>query len=180
MIKKIDIQQIDHVEFITYDNPGWGIIIFLKYLLSIERIIVRRNSISDSDFLIQVIDGNRLETKGSSTNLLELFIYILDFFKIPLNILDEELISLIVWFQKWYTNECDEYWEHLYGIKGEMNEKGDVFIQIDLDETIWGDEYFKPVLKCEKIDTKFIIKCKFSELVDNLIIFKNWIKSLQD
>lgn len=176
MKEKIDLSKIENVRFITYDNPGWGISIFLKYVLSVKRTIVRRNTISDSEFFIQITDGNCLETKGSATKLLEIVMYIFKFFELPLNMIDNETISMILWLQNWYANECDEYWEHLYGINGEMDSDGNVFFSIDLKETLWEDARFQKTAYCEKVDGKFVIKCHFNEFFDNLNVFREWIE----
>ncbi|MBS4770403.1 hypothetical protein KG090_04355 [Carnobacteriaceae bacterium zg-ZUI240] len=169
MFKKITIG--------TLDNPGWWVDVYFEKNVSSKKIQLFKRHHTDFDWVFAYIEDNKFIASGDSQKLSKIIRYIIEYAEIKL--VDKyKFLNLLKWLSDWYTNECDEYWEHLYGIKGEMNEKCDVFIQIDLDETIWEDEYFKPILKCEKIDTKFIIKCKFSELVDNLIIFKNWIKSL--
>ena len=44
-------------------------------------------------------------------------------------------MNLLQWLEKWYSQNCDGQWEHLYGIKIETMDNPGWHVTIDLNET---------------------------------------------
>lgn len=47
--------------------------------------------------------------------------------------------NILEWIQNWYKTECNEDWEHTYGIRIETVDNPGWFLQIDLKETDYVD-----------------------------------------
>ena len=93
-------------------------------------------------------------------------------------------MELLLWLQNWYQQNCDGYWEHLYGITiGNIDNPGWT-VRIDLDDTPYEDKFFHKIerengeswLVCEKQDTKFKGYGSSDNLYEILNIFKLWIE----
>lgn len=173
----MELSSINKATIETYDNPGWGISIYFKDSISLEKKRIKLDYNSEEDWLSIFMDTNSLDFNGDEKKLENLFIEIMDYvdFSFVSNI--TEVKELLRFFQDWYTNECDEYWEHLYGIKGEISSQGHLHLVIDLDETRWQDEQFRNNTSCRKIGNKFLIDSDKEQIVNCLKIFKDWIES---
>ncbi len=87
-------------------------------------------------------------------------------------------------FSNWYQSQCDEDWEHRFGIQIGTFDNPGWDIKIDLDETglesVQFEEYKDRLedktlwLRCWKEETKFNIACGVPRLEDALLIFLNW------
>jgi hypothetical protein len=91
------------------------------------------------------------------------------------------------WLQEWYQSQCDEDWEHSYGIKIETLDNPGWSVFIDLTETELEDIPFK-ALKTEISDTDWIHCLKKNnkfqgagdpqKLVQIIEVFKAWVLSI--
>ena len=94
-------------------------------------------------------------------------------------------MDILLWLQNWYQQNCDGYWEHLYGIKIDNIDNPGWRVQIDLEDTPYEDKFFHKIerengeswLVCEKKDTKFKGYGSDGNLYEILNIFKLWIEN---
>ena len=165
----------------TIDNSGRGVDIFSSRIKSVIRTVTFSQELSDDDWLIQIVDNHYLMTVGDSLKLSKIIELIISFYGLEVKYLQlyHQLAPLLDWISQWYANECDGYWEHIYGVRGEIDEKGQLHLVIDLDETIWQDEDFQEESNCRKEEYKFIIDCECQEIITCLTIFKEWIEGMQ-
>lgn len=94
-------------------------------------------------------------------------------------------MDIIKWLQKWYSSNCDGYWEHLYGIKIENIDNPGWSVEIDLTDTILEDKVFEPInydlsdnnwLVCLVRDGVFKGNGSNDKLEEILNIFKIWVE----
>jgi Immunity protein 53 len=92
--------------------------------------------------------------------------------------------STIEWLQQWYLENCNEDWEHTYGIKINTLDNPGWHIVIDLDETSIEEFIFQEVeidrtendwIRCMLRGKTFDIACGPLNLLEALNIFRNWI-----
>lgn len=91
-----------------------------------------------------------------------------------------------VWLQNWYESQCDDDWEHSYGIKIETLDNPGWFITINLWETKLENCELEEV-KIERSDDDwvscFVKNGKFPgaggywNLLEIINIFSEWVKS---
>ena len=92
----------------------------------------------------------------------------------------------IVWLEEWYQRNCDDYWEHSYGIKIETLDNPGWHVNIDLSETKYADLKMKELY--QDVGDNDWIKCSITNGIFNgvgdcmkleMIIqtFRQWIES---
>lgn len=95
-------------------------------------------------------------------------------------------MDIIVWLQNWYKNNCDGYWEHLYGVKIDTLDNPGWKVSIDLSDTpletkvfnriqnVYGDNNW---MCCMVKDRVFYGSGDTDKLKEILTTFKNWAES---
>ncbi len=89
-------------------------------------------------------------------------------------------------FQKWYLDQCDGDWEHIFSIKIETLDNPGWAVDITVKETKLESKLFSPI-RIEKTDNDwihavikdgvFLINCGPQNLEDALAIFCDWTES---
>ncbi|WP_036075620.1 immunity 53 family protein [Leptospira weilii] len=94
--------------------------------------------------------------------------------------------KLFEWLENWYFSECNEEWEHQYGIKIDTLDNPGWTVSIDLEDT---NLMTKPFLEiqydnskhdwyfCKISDGKFIGNGGPRNLHSIILIFKEWVES---
>ncbi len=94
-------------------------------------------------------------------------------------------MEILIWLQDWYRNNCDGYWEHMFGIKIYTLDNPGWSVKIDLEDTELVDKPFNKIqydngdddwLLCMKKDEKFSAGGDPDKLIEILTIFKNWVE----
>ena len=62
--------------------------------------------------------------------------------------------------QKWYLSQCNEDWEHSYGVKIDTLDNPGWTLEIDLRETELEGVGFKPVMRGDSEDDADWVHCK--------------------
>lgn len=94
-------------------------------------------------------------------------------------------MNSLLWIQKWYKEQCDGDWEHLYGVKIDTLDNPGWSVTIDLLDTVFEGKEFK-TLRIFKGENDWI-HCAVKENVfrgggdpDKLekiiMIFKDWVE----
>ena len=89
--------------------------------------------------------------------------------------------------QEWYLDQCDDEWEHAYGIDIKTLDNPGWLVEIDLGDTRLKKRSFKPVFEgdsehdddwihCEVKDARFKGACGAENLIELLEIFLDWAK----
>lgn len=90
-------------------------------------------------------------------------------------------------FQKWFLDQCNGDWEHIFSIKIETLDNPGWAVDIPIKETIIESKSFIPI-KIERSDidwihatikdNTFFINCGPLNLNEALTIFCDWVESL--
>ena len=96
--------------------------------------------------------------------------------------------DVLEWLQNWYLSQCNEDWEHEYGITIETIDNPGWYMTIDLTDTVYAEKY----LTSQKYeassndwyfyfikDGKFEASCSPCNLTKVLSIFREWIQSYE-
>ncbi len=92
--------------------------------------------------------------------------------------------SAIGWLQDWYLSQCNDDWEHQFGIKVETLDNPGWKIEIDLSETELSEASFAPQriersandwISCKVVDDKFQAACGPRNLTETLELFRQWV-----
>ncbi|MFD6423025.1 immunity 53 family protein [Streptomyces sp. NPDC060198] len=87
------------------------------------------------------------------------------------------------WLQGWYSAQCDEDWEHEWGVKIDSLDNPGWSVRIDLEETdLEGVDFPRQHLKRSKhdwimaqvSDLAFDISCGPGNLTEALTLFRRW------
>ncbi|GHJ47845.1 hypothetical protein Cs7R123_51870 [Catellatospora sp. TT07R-123] len=87
------------------------------------------------------------------------------------------------WLQRWYAGQCDEDWEHSWGVKIETLDNPGWHVEIDLAETELEDlSYPRQDVTRSKNDwvwvwtakQKFHAACGPGNLTEALTLFRDW------
>ncbi|MCW6675976.1 immunity 53 family protein [Aerococcaceae bacterium NML180378] len=176
-------QHISKVKIETFDNPGWGIEVYLPMTVKGDRRTIMNESPSEEDWIFLFEEDGRIRAGGDEQKLVRMVQLLADYFGISDDhALWVDVLPFITYLQNWYTFECDGFWEHLYGVSGEINAEGHCLMTIDLDETYWDEEPFETVgdvatFQCRKEGAKFIGEGKLEHVGIFLQTFKDWIES---
>jgi len=86
--------------------------------------------------------------------------------------------------EKWYIKNCNQEWEHTYGIEISNIDNPGWSVKIDLRETVLENKEFKEIsyqhkdgndwLVCKKEGDKYIGFCGPEKLEELLIVFLQW------
>ena len=91
----------------------------------------------------------------------------------------------IKWLEKWYMDQCNEDWEHSYGITIETLDNPGWAVFIDLSETEFENKTYDGFkmdngdsdwLQCRVKDGKFEAFGDPSKLDTIILIFKEWVE----
>jgi Immunity protein 53 len=93
-------------------------------------------------------------------------------------------LSALMRLQNWYLSQCDEDWEHSYGIKIDTLDNPGWTIEIDLTGTVLEARPFNKIMiqredendwvHCRLKDNKFFGACGPKNLEEMLTLFLNW------
>ncbi|MBL1230376.1 immunity 53 family protein [Enterococcus sp. BWB1-3] len=95
-------------------------------------------------------------------------------------------MDILLWLQKWYQDQCDGDWEHLYGVKIDNIDNPGWSVSIDLVDTSLINKEFDKIrydygddnwLICQIKNNKFEGAGDPSKLVEILTIFKQWVEN---
>ncbi|MCW6653757.1 immunity 53 family protein [Aerococcaceae bacterium NML210727] len=172
--------QIERIIFNTLDNPGWIVKVSSPLFRGIERTSIHKEDETEARWFYHYIKDGILYAVGDEMKLVRIASEIMAYFKMEQKF-DSEIEGLN-YLQEWYTFECDGFWEHLYGVSGEINAEGHCLMSIDLDETYWDEEPFETIgdvatFQCRKEGPKFIGEGKLEHVGIFLQTFKDWIES---
>ena len=177
------IHHISKIQIETFDNSGWGITVSLPLTVETDRKSILHERSSEEDWIFLFEETGQVRAGGDEQKLVRMIQLIANYFRIPKHSPQlVETLPLITYIQTWYTFECDGFWEHLYGVQGEINSDGKCRFVIDLDETYWEEEPFETVgsistFQCRKEGAKFIGEGQFEHALFYLKTFKEWIES---
>ncbi|MBI1927369.1 immunity 53 family protein [Candidatus Poribacteria bacterium] len=97
-------------------------------------------------------------------------------------------MNILQWLQNWYFQQCDDNWEHNYGIKIDTLDNPGWSVEIDLTDT---DLEFEPFERVEvEYSEQDLIHCRVQDRVfrgaggpnnlqDILEIFYKWVSHLE-
>jgi Immunity protein 53 len=94
--------------------------------------------------------------------------------------------ELLDWLQDWYLSNCNEDWEHTYGIKIDTLDNPGWSVFIDLDETPMENVVFQSLslertendwIFCKTEDKHFQAACGPKNLLEALKVFQDWVIS---
>ena len=94
-------------------------------------------------------------------------------------------MNIIKWIEEWYNKNCDDDWEHCYGIKIENLDNPGWLVDIDLEGTGLEDKVFNRMkvdrteddwVYCKVENKKFIGDGGPFNLEEILTIFKEWVE----
>lgn len=91
----------------------------------------------------------------------------------------------IQWLQRWYRSQCDDEWEHAYGIKIDTLDNPGWSVAIDIKGTTVENRPFQAV-KIERTETDWI-HCRVDKsrwkgfggpnnLIEIVSVFRNWVE----
>ncbi|AUG56760.1 immunity 53 family protein [Acetivibrio saccincola] len=95
-------------------------------------------------------------------------------------------MDLIKWIEEWYLSNCNNDWEHCYGVKIDNIDNPGWTINIDLIDTPLENKDFKKVEFNRDKNDWFICKVKNNvfqciggprNLGEMLSVFKQWVES---
>ena len=93
------------------------------------------------------------------------------------------------WLQEWYLSNCDNDWEHLYGVKIDTLDNPGWSLTIDLDETPLADKDFLDIqiertdndwVFCSIENKRFKAACGPLNLLEVVDIFRDWVTKEQN
>ncbi|MGT2950115.1 hypothetical protein BU202_02800 [Streptococcus cuniculi] len=74
-------ETIEQLAITTADNTGWGIEVYYDKVISSERMKLLSRNVSKTDWIIQFIEGNHLDTAGDQHKLSQLIELIVEYIK---------------------------------------------------------------------------------------------------
>ena len=182
------IKKLPRISVYTLDNPGWRIVVDL------DESSVKQKSFSnfkletsDDDWIVCKKEGSQIKGYCGPKNLIELLDIFLNWAvgsKQKKN-LQTKNDSSLQQLMDWYEFQCDEHWEHCYGMHFCLQDNMNWEIYIDLRETDLEDRQFNPIKKhndsqtwvdCYVEDNKFHAACGLHCLNDVFCVFIDWTK----
>jgi hypothetical protein len=175
----------------TIDNPGWLLTLQLKNSINdnnaIEDLSIER---TEKNWCQSYIKNNEFVAVGGPFNLTEILYCFRSFVenKQEINSSYFKEDDIINWMQDWYYNQCDEDWEHLYGLSIKTLNNSAWEIKIDLKETELENVFFssrkiknseQDWYKCYLDEYCFIGIGGIFNLIDILKTFKQWAEKQQ-
>ncbi|MDP1834605.1 MAG: Imm53 family immunity protein [Chlamydiales bacterium] len=178
----------------TIDNPGWYLTVDLeKTNLANKKMDEVAHDFSGYDWLICWVRDKKFEAHGGVSNLetmlriFKLWALDLDYTRpsvVPKSQFDTE--DDFLWLINWFYSQCNNDWEHGYGIEITTTENLTWIVRIELTDTVLSEKKFMEVSKIKSSNDW--IKCcvkngKFEGAggLDNLYeifnVFRTWAKN---
>ena len=94
-------------------------------------------------------------------------------------------MDMIKWLEEWYISQCNEDWEHIFGIKIDTVDNPGWHVQIDIEDTELEEKGFdmyrnyindKDWVICQVKDKKFNGGGDPTKLNEIIRIFKEWVE----
>lgn len=94
-------------------------------------------------------------------------------------------MDMIKWLQEWYMSQCNEDWEHIFGIKINTVDNPGWQVQIDIEDTELEEKEFdmyrnyindEDWIICRVKDRKFKGGGDPTKLNEIIRIFKEWVE----
>jgi len=128
-----------HIEIVTIDNPGWGVSADLNnHELKVEKRVLVDFEETENNWYCCWTENKKFEAAGGPFNLSNILSVLKQFTN------SEDIKETVfqfpnpndpfTWLQNWYFSQCDEDWEHCYGVVIQTNENG-WRVKVDLIET---------------------------------------------
>ncbi len=98
-------------------------------------------------------------------------------------------MELINWLQGWYLKNCDGYWEHSFGIKIDTIDNPGWMVNIDLNDTSLDNITFNEINIKRSDNNWFYCRVRNNvfqgfggsqNLIDIIVIFKNWVAVIEE
>jgi len=95
-------------------------------------------------------------------------------------------MELLEWLQKWYSKNCDGYWEHMYGVSIDNIDNPGWTVTIDICETELESRMFDDIrydngdmdwMSCNVKQGKFKGSGDPTKLIKILKVFKDWVEA---
>ena len=96
-------------------------------------------------------------------------------------------MEMIKWLEKWYKSECNDDWEHLFGLKIYTIDNPGWRVKIDIRETFLENKPFKEYeynvqdkndwMFCQVKNGKFDAAGDPNKLGEIIRIFKEWVEN---
>jgi len=96
-------------------------------------------------------------------------------------------LNILKWIQNWYLQNCDENWEHCYGVNISTLDNPGWMVDIDLTDTSLENKEFKVVdierseldwIYCNVSDNTFHGNGGSNNLEEILTVFQNWVEEI--
>lgn len=96
-------------------------------------------------------------------------------------------MNILKWIQNWYLQNCDENWEHCYGVNISTLDNPGWMVDIDLTDTSLENKEFKVVdierseldwIYCNVSDNTFHGNGGSNNLEEILTVFQNWVEEI--
>lgn len=94
--------------------------------------------------------------------------------------------ELLSWLAEWYTLQCDEDWEHSYGVKIDTLDNPGWSLVVDLSDTYLDGRNYLTLdiqrgendwLKCALEGKKFVAHCGPRNLPEVIQAFRHWAET---
>jgi hypothetical protein len=91
----------------------------------------------------------------------------------------------LIWIQSWFSHQCDEEWEHTYGVTIETLDNPGWSVSIDLKKTELEDKVMQTVseetsdedwISCTVTENQFRGFGGTKQLTKILEVFRNWVE----
>lgn len=189
-----DWERLFGIEINSIDNPGWAVTISIQETdlkeKKFQKVFINR---SKKDWFVCKIENGFFNGYCGTFNFFEvlqsfrkwatdknnLIIQNNDNFHYPLD-------DYWLWLINWYDSQCNEDWEHSYGIVIKSLDNPGWSISIDVSDTDLEDKIFEKVcierseknwLLCKVENGSFQAHCGTFNLMDVFETFKNWAES---
>lgn len=167
----------------TLDNPGWLIDIDLNNTdLIDEQFNKIQILIYDNNWIYCNVENEIFKGRGG-VDKLEDILNIFSEWVTKDNLKLDSNRDILKWIQNWYLENCDEDWEHCYGIHISTDRNIGWKLDIDIIDTDLEDKEFKEIeirrsesdwFHCMVSDDKFYGNGGIHNLEEILIVFRNW------
>jgi len=134
----------------TLDNPGWIVEINLEYTgFEIKEFEKFSYDNSDDDWIVCEIENKTFIGSGDPyklENIINIFRLWIENKEICIKYKNNvKRMEPIYYLQNWYNNQCDGYWEHIFGIKIYEYQNFSWVVEIDVVDTDIEDKPFKEI-----------------------------------
>ena len=170
----------------TLDNPGWTVDINLINTDYENKHFPRLIKYINDNNWISCKKENSVYESGGNTDKLEELIKIFVQWVTNSNYAEKYNFDILQWLQNWYLQNCDEDWEHCYGVHISTLDNLGWKLNIDIVDTDLEDKEFKEIaitrkasdwIKCKVYNNKFYGNGGPYNLEEILNIFRSWAES---